>query len=137
MESKFIKYQKKYIHYKVVGKGKAVIFLHGFGEDGNIWTELITDFKNDYLLIVPDIPGSGQSEMLNEENIIPTRRQVSIADYAEVIKGILDKEFIRECTIIGHSLGGYITLAFAKKYPEMLDNFAFFSLLYHSHMACF
>jgi len=126
MESKFIKYQNKNIHYKVSGKGKAVVLIHGFGEDGNIWNELIKDFKNDYHLIVPDIPGSGLSEMLDGENIIPTGRQVSIEDYAEVIKGILNKEIIAGCAIIGHSMGGYITLAFAKKYPEMLNKFGLF-----------
>lgn len=126
MESKFISYQNKNIHYKVSGKGKAVVLLHGFGEDGNIWNELLKDFENDYHLIVPDIPGSGQSEMLDEENIIPTGRQVSIEDYAEVIKVILDKEIIAGCAIIGHSMGGYITLAFAKKYPEMLNRFGLF-----------
>ncbi len=126
MESKFISYQNKNIHYKVSGKGKAVVLLHGFGEDGNIWNELLKDFENDYHLIVPDIPGSGQSEMLDGENIIPTGRQVSIEDYAEVIKVILDKEIIAGCAIIGHSMGGYITLAFAKKYPEMLNRFGLF-----------
>jgi len=126
MESKFIKYQNKNIHYRVSGKGKAVVLLHGFAEDGNIWNELAEELQNDLYVIVPDIPGSGQSEMLDGENIIPTGRQVSIEDYAEVIKVILDKEIIAGCAIIGHSMGGYITLAFAKKYPEMLNRFGLF-----------
>jgi len=126
MESKFISYQNKKIHYRVIGSGKPVLLLHGFGEDGNIWNELAEEFQNDLYVIVPDIPGSGQSEMLDGENIIPTGRQVSIEDYAEVIKVILDKEIIAGCAIIGHSMGGYITLAFAKKYPEMLNRFGLF-----------
>ncbi len=126
MESKFIKYQNKNIHYKVSGQGKAVVLIHGFGEDGNIWNELIKDSENDYHLIVPDLPGSGQSEMLDEENIIPTSRQVSIEDYAEAIKVILDNETISACAMIGHSMGGYITLAFAAKYPKMLNRFGLF-----------
>jgi pimeloyl-ACP methyl ester carboxylesterase len=119
MESKFIKYQNKNIHYKVSGKGKPVVFLHGFGEDGNIWNELIKDFENDYHLIVPDIPGSGLSEILDGENI-------SIDDYADAVKAILDTAKIKKCSIIGHSMGGYITLAFAEKYPELLDRFGLF-----------
>ncbi len=119
MKSEFIKYQNKNIHYKVSGKGKVVVLLHGFGEDGNIWNELIKDFKNDYHLIVPDLPGSGLSEILDGENI-------SIDDYAEVIKAILDSDKIKKCSIIGHSMGGYITLSLAEKYPVLLDRFGLF-----------
>ena len=66
--SKFIKYKNKSIHYRVFGKGRPVILVHGFGEDGNVWNELIKDLQNIFLIIVPDIPGSGKSEML-EGNI--------------------------------------------------------------------
>jgi pimeloyl-ACP methyl ester carboxylesterase len=123
MESRFIAYQNKKIHYRVTGSGKPVVLLHGFGEDGNIWNELVKELQNDFYVIVPDIPGSGQSEMLDRENILPAGKQVSIEDYAEVIKGIVDKEISAECAVIGHSMGGYITLAFATKYPEMLNRF--------------
>ncbi len=119
MESKFIKYKNKNIHYREFGKGKPVILVQGFGEDGNIWNELIEDLKDNFKIIVPDIPGSGKSEMLDGEN-------TSIEDYAEVIKAILKEEKIELCCMIGHSMGGYITLAFAEKYPELLYGFGLF-----------
>lgn len=116
--SKFIQYKSKNIHYRVSGHGKPVVLIHGFGEDGNIWNGLIKDLQN-FHLIIPDIPGSGRSEMLDGKNI-------SIEDYAEVIKAIIDNEKISLCTMIGHSMGGYVTLAFAEKYPEQLKSFGLF-----------
>lgn len=119
MESKFILYQNKNIHYKLYGKGKPVVLLHGLPLNSNIWNELAVSLQNDFLVITPDIPGTGQSEMLEGKNI-------GLEDYAKAIKAILDKENITQCTMIGHSMGGYITLAFAEKYPELLKGFGLF-----------
>jgi pimeloyl-ACP methyl ester carboxylesterase len=127
--SKFIQYKNKSIRYRVFGKGKPVVLVHGFGEDGNIWNELIKDLQNNFHLIVPDIPGSGKSEMLDGD--------ISIEDYADVIKEILANELSEVSptggdlegavvVMIGHSMGGYITLAFAEKYPELLNGFGLF-----------
>ena len=122
-----IQHKNKSIHYRVFGKGRPVLLIHGFAEDGNIWNELIKDLQNNFLLIVPDLPGSGKSEML-EGNI-------SIEDYADVIKEILNIETskvspkggdLEGAVLIGHSMGGYITLAFAEKYPELLNSFGLF-----------
>jgi pimeloyl-ACP methyl ester carboxylesterase len=90
------------------------MFVHGFGEDGTIWNNQIAALQNHYLLLIPDLPGSGKSEMLTENNI-------SIADYAAVLQAILAQEKITQCSILGHSMGGYIALAFAEKYSEKLD----------------
>jgi pimeloyl-ACP methyl ester carboxylesterase len=119
MESKFIQYQNKNIHYRVSGKGMAVVLLHGLPADSSLWNDMATSLQDDFLVIAPDIPGSGQSEMLEGEN-------VSIGNYAEAVKAILDKENITSCTLIGHSMGGYITLAFAEKYPGLLRGLGLF-----------
>ena len=118
MESKFIQYKNKNIHYTVAGKGKPVVLLHGIPVNSTVWIELTTSLQNNFFVIAPDLPGSGKSEMLDGN--------VSIEDYADVIKEILDSENISECTIIGHSMGGYVTLAFAEKYPELLNGFGLF-----------
>ena len=127
-KNRFIQYKNKSIHYRMIGKGRPVVLIHGFAEDGNIWKGLIKYLQNNFLLIVPDLPGSGKSEMLDGEN-------VSIEDYAEVIKTILDKELpkvspkggdLEGAILIGHSMGGYITLAFAEKYPDLLNGFGLF-----------
>jgi pimeloyl-ACP methyl ester carboxylesterase len=116
---KFFQYKDSKIFYRTAGNGKPVVLLHGFGEDGNIWNDLAKVLQKKYLVIVPDIPGSGRSEMLKAENI-------SIDDYAEVVKAIVNEELDEACVMIGHSMGGYITLAFAEKYRDLLQGFTLF-----------
>ncbi len=98
------------------GSGQPVILIHGFGEDSTVWDKQIDFLKDKYKLIVPELSGTGASPLLQKEN-------VTISDYATLIKELLDKENIERVTMIGHSMGGYITLAFAEKYPEMLSAF--------------
>ncbi|HVE61694.1 MAG TPA: alpha/beta hydrolase [Chitinophagaceae bacterium] len=98
------------VFYRLIGKGPVVILLHGFGEDGNIWKEQWTALK-DYRLIIPDLPGSGNSEMIND---------MSMEGLAACVQTILVAENVISCIMIGHSMGGYITLAFAEKFTSML-----------------
>jgi pimeloyl-ACP methyl ester carboxylesterase len=120
MQDKTIYYKDCVIYYKIIGKGKPAIFLHGFAEDGNVWQYQIDHLKDQYQLIIPDIPGSGQSAIANRQT------GVDIDELAESIKAILDEEKIINCTMIGHSMGGYITLALAEKYPGLLNGFGLF-----------
>jgi pimeloyl-ACP methyl ester carboxylesterase len=119
---KHIIFKNKKIFYRAEGKGKPVMLLHGFAEDGNIWNHQLKKLKEKFLVIVPDIPGSGSSELLDGE--------IFMEDYADVIKTIVDAEFSngkqKQFTLIGHSMGGYITLAFAQKYPGLLNAFGLF-----------
>src|SRR4051812_20227657 len=117
----FLQFKNSTVFYRVSGQGKTVVLLHGFGEDGNIWNHIEKKLKNNFRVIVPDIPGSGRSTILKNE-----AKPVQIDDYAEVIISILKNESVRSCTVIGHSMGGYITLAIAEKYPELLNGFGLF-----------
>lgn len=109
------------IFYRVTGNGRPLIFIHGFGEDGEVWKNQIEFLKNDFRLIVPDLPGSGKSEMIED---------MSMEGMAEVIKTIVDGESSEvpppggfRGAFFGHSMGGYIVLAFAEKYPQLLNGF--------------
>ena len=115
-----IEFDNKKIVYKVSGKGTPVLLLHGFGEDGSIWNGIVKNLQKNYLVVVPDIPGSGRSEMLDGD--------VSLVDFAEVILKISQKEFGRNKSfcLIGHSMGGYISMAFAKKYPKLIKSLGLF-----------
>jgi pimeloyl-ACP methyl ester carboxylesterase len=156
--NKEIKIAEKKIIYRLYGNGKPVVLVHGFGETGDVWKNQIDFLKDQFLLIVPDLPGSGQSEMIED---------MSMEGMAEVIKAILDKETQPPQTppkeglrnvqgqlledadreenfqpsesseippptgggggaIIGHSMGGYITLAFVNKYSHFLTAFGLF-----------
>jgi pimeloyl-ACP methyl ester carboxylesterase len=101
------------IAYSIYGKGPSVVLLHGFGEDGSIWENQIQFLASHFQLIVPDLIGSGKSEL-------HTNSDISIESMADDVRSILAKENLNSCFILGHSMGGYIALAFAEKFPEML-----------------
>lgn len=113
MQLKTITYQSSKIFYRTVGKGSPVILIHGFAEDGDIWKNQIEFLKKYFQLIIPDLPGSGKSEMKND---------MSVEGMAEVIKAVLLEEKIETCSLAGHSMGGYISLALIEKYPMLFSS---------------
>jgi pimeloyl-ACP methyl ester carboxylesterase len=117
MTNKKITINGKTIFYRTGGAGECVLLVHGFGEDGNIWKNQVDRLEKDYFLVVPDLPGSGQSEMIAD---------MSMEGMAAVMKAILNAESKNKAYVIGHSMGGYITLAFAEKYPALLTGFGLF-----------
>lgn len=120
---KTLSHKKGRISYSIVGSGKPVMLIHGFAEDGRVWQQQLNQFGTDYQLIIPDLAGSGKSDFIPEI--------FSMDDHAEVLMQILNEEKISSATVIGHSMGGYIALAFAEKYPEMLTALG----LFHSSSA--
>ena len=114
MKKQFI-YQDYSFGYFIYGKGKPVVLLHGFGEDSSIFQYQIDFLQQHCLLIVPDLPGSGSS------SFNPNLK--TIEDYAVAIKALLKTESILQCIMLGHSMGGYIAMAFAELFPEELSAF--------------
>jgi pimeloyl-ACP methyl ester carboxylesterase len=106
------------LFYRIFGNGEPVVLIHGFGEHSAIWGGLTGELSKDYKLIIPDLTGSGRSTG-NLETL-------SMDTMAEHINEILKKENIDKCYIIGHSMGGYITLAFAEKYAYKLKGLGLF-----------
>lgn len=94
------------------------MLIHGFAEDSTVWTAIASRLDNTCRLLIPDLPGSGRSPLLEGETSIDTLA-------ASCIK-LLDRENIDRCIFIGHSMGGYITLAIAEHYPERVLAFGFF-----------
>lgn len=111
------------MYYRVTGKGKTVVLLHGFIEDGRLWDETATLLSKKYKVIVPDLEGFGQSPLQTSD--------LSMNYYADAVYHLLQTEKVKGCAMLGHSMGGYITLHFAEKYPHLLSGFG----LINSH--CF
>lgn len=114
---KQLQYQGQPIFYSLTGSGPVVVLLHGFGEDATVW-----DFQKVYLqhyfqLLIPHLPGSGPSAPIAD---------MSMEGLAQSIYFILEQEAITQCVMIGHSMGGYITLAFAQQYASVLKGFGLF-----------
>jgi pimeloyl-ACP methyl ester carboxylesterase len=78
-----ILYQSKKIYCRIYGSGKPVLLIHGFGETGEVWKNQIEFLKDKCKLIIPDLPGSGLSEMIDD---------MSMEGMAEVIKEIIIAE---------------------------------------------
>jgi Predicted hydrolases or acyltransferases (alpha/beta hydrolase superfamily) len=116
---KTLKYQNKTIFYRDAGQGKPVLLLHGFGETGEVWKNQIPSLQTDFRLIIPDLPGSGRSEAVDD---------MSMDGLADCVKAVLDDAGLTSGTtsLIGHSMGGYITLAFVEKYQQYLRSFGLF-----------
>lgn len=112
-----ILYQGLPVFYTITGKGTPVFLIHGFAEDRQVWKYQQPELEKHCQLIIPDLPGSGKS---------PVNADMSMEGLAEAVKAIIEKENIAEVVMIGHSMGGYVTLAFAEKYPELLNAFGLF-----------
>ena len=112
MQTKTITYKGKPASYLIAGAGKPVVLLHGFGETVSVWRRQIEALEALCQLIIPGIPGGGLSEFNAE--------LTSLDDYAYLLKEILQAEGIKSCVLFGHSMGGYIALSFAARFPEML-----------------
>ena len=115
----FVNFRGKKIAYRVQGKGQTLILLHGLCEDSTIWDEFIRNLS-DFTIIRPDLSGFGESDILPEHSIVVM---------ADSVKAILDDLKVTQCVMVGHSMGGYVTMAFAKKYPTILRGLG----LFHSH----
>lgn len=117
MQKKF-RYSNAVISYTTEGEGLPVVLLHGLPLNGSIWNKQIEFLKAHCKLIVPDIPGSGKSVFKK-----PEPQATTIEYYASCIHALLQHENVNGCLMLGHSLGGYITLAYAEKYSEFLKGF--------------
>jgi len=147
---KTLDFQKRKIFYRIIGEGRLVMLLHGVPFDGNLWKSQV-DMLQGFKFVVPDLPGSGASEMIDD---------MSMEGMAEVIKAIFDSEDEANATptlkdtnsgvtsnpearawvaspvggsrmgagsfLIGHSMGGYVSLAFAERYPQYLAGLGLF-----------
>lgn len=100
------------------GNGQALVFIHGFCESKDIWKDIQEELSLNYRVISVDLPGHGLSLMEKEE--------LSMEYFADKVKELLDTMDIPTCVMVGHSLGGYVSLAFAEKYPERLSGFGLF-----------
>lgn len=95
---------------------KPLMLLHGFPLDSSIWDETAAELEGDFDLIIPDLRGFGQSTTVET----PYRME----DMADDLAALLTHLGLEQTSMAGHSMGGYVALAFAKKYPEKVSGLA-------------
>lgn len=111
------------LNFERKGNGKeTLVLLHGFMENISIWHEMESHLSEHFSLLKIDLPGHGQSEMVAEVQTMEIM--------AEEVKKVLDKLDLTKVHLLGHSMGGYTSLAFAEKYPELLISLTLFFSTY-------
>jgi len=100
------------LFFTVEGAGPALVLLHGFLEDSNIFNTLVAELSKEFRTVCIDLPGHGQSGTLGYVH--------TMEDMAEAVQTVLTELRITECVMVGHSMGGYVALAFAELYPASL-----------------
>lgn len=118
---KSILFKGKKIFFADTGKGKTIVLLHGFTESSGIWDHFVKKLSGSYRVIVIDLAGHGKSECIEPVHSMDLQ--------ADVVYEVLNQRRVKKCAMVGHSMGGYTTLAFASKYPGMLKGIC----LFHSH----
>ncbi len=115
---KSVRYRNAEICFTDQGKGRAVVLLHGFLGSAAIWQWLIEDLSRSYRVIAIDLPGHGQSECIGYVH--------SMDRMAKAVKAVMDQLRLKKYVMIGHSMGGYVCLAFADLFPDNLKGFCLF-----------
>lgn len=102
--------------YQDSGEGDAIVLLHGFCGSHAYFDKIIPTLSENNRVIVPDLPGHGDSTF--------PKGNYEMEYMADTLKELLDGLNLDKVTLFGHSLGGYITLAFAEKYEERLHGYS-------------
>ena len=101
------------LHYQDEGNGDIVLVLiHGFMTDLRVWSSYVFSYMRDIRVVTIDLLGHGHSGWIEDT---PSTTDLQ----AEAVKEVLDYLGINECVMVGHSMGGYVSLAFAEAYPEI------------------
>jgi pimeloyl-ACP methyl ester carboxylesterase len=117
----FFSYQSGRINYTDSGKGPVIVLLHGYLESAEVWNGFAEKLSSEFRVISIDLPGHGLSDVYGETH--------TMEFMATAVKGLLADLHINRVCLAGHSLGGYVTLAFLELYPECLCGYC----LFHSH----
>lgn len=106
----YVTIDKLNIYYQKVGRGKDLVMLHGWGQDVSTFWPIINILKDHFTLWLIDLPGFGRSDL--------PKRTWYVHNFAELINKFLKKQKIIRPIVLGHSLGGRVTIKLAAKYPE-------------------
>ena len=97
--------------YTASGTGPTVVLLHGFMGSRHVWQSFVPFLSTRHHVVVPDLPGFGES---------PAAGGDSVAAMADALHGLIEELSPGPFVLIGHSLGGYVALAYAERHPARL-----------------
>lgn len=121
MTYNFYSYKNKKIRYSVQGEGNTLVLLHGFMESIRIWEDFSEELCKIFKVLCIELPGHGKSDLIDDIQ--------SMESTADMINELCKSIDIEKFVIIGHSMGGYVSLQFAEMFPEKIKGLG----LFHSH----
>lgn len=108
------------VRYADAGKGtQAVLLLHGYLESIEVWDDFAGELGKNYRVIRIDLPGHGFSDWGGRE-------VVGIDYMADTAAAVLELAGVEQCTVVGHSMGGYVALSLAANHPEKVGGVVLF-----------
>ena len=110
--TKTLHFKNTSISYTDQGKGTAVVLLHGFLENKKMWNAFIPEWSKKFRIITIDLLGHGETECLGYVH--------SMENNADAVHEVLSELRLRKAILVGHSMGGYVALAFAELYPDVV-----------------
>ena len=124
VKEQFIKFKNINVSFTDTGKGKAVVFLHGFLETKKIWEFFAKQLSKTQRVITIDLLVHGKTDCLSYVH--------TMEEMAEAVQKVLHHLKLRKYFLIGHSLGGYVSLALAENYPDHIKGLCMFHSSSHS-----
>jgi pimeloyl-ACP methyl ester carboxylesterase len=111
-------YKNLNVHYTETGSGRALVLLHGFLENLSMWDNYVSALSKRYRVVCIDLLGHGKSDCHGYVH--------TMEDMAEGVKAVLRHLNLRRYLMIGHSMGGYVALAYGDLYPDNLIGIGLF-----------
>jgi len=107
------------VSYRAEGRGMPLVLLHGYLEAAEVWEPLAERLSGDFRVIAVDLPGHGDSDVRGDTH--------TMEFLARAVRAVLSDAGEERILLIGHSLGGYVALAFAEMFPELLAGYVLFA----------
>jgi pimeloyl-ACP methyl ester carboxylesterase len=109
------------VTYSDTGQGQTVVLLHGYLVTKEVWQKVAEMLSFKFRVLAVDLPGHGDSGVAGEKH--------TMEFLAETVRAVINHAGAEQVILVGHSMGGYVTLAFAENHPELLKGY----VLFHSH----
>ncbi len=121
MIKRYVEYEGGKIFYTSRGEGECIVLIHGYLESSEVWGRFADKLAERYRIIAVDLPGNGLSSVYSQNH--------TMCFHAGAVLKAVNNEGIDKFSIIGHSLGGYVTLSLVDKHPDRLKAY----VMLHSH----
>ena len=114
LEESFYDHEGVKIRFKEIGRGRAVVFIHGFGASLDSWRYITDSLKGDHRLVLLDLKGHGFSDR-------PPDEKYSLQDHADIVLGLVRHLGLKDVVLVGHSLGSIVATIAALQASQSPD----------------